>query len=488
VVAQHGIRWIATDEHILQHSAPGAISRDSKGHVRNPERIYRLLKVAEGGHELGIVFRDHSLSDMIGFHYQRSEPAGAADDLLRHVEAIGDAVGESREPGLVSIILDGENCWENYPGGGVTFLRTLYQHCAKHKKIKPVKIGEHLEKHPPQQTLPRLFAGSWINHNFAIWVGHEEDNTGWDLLHRTREHLLRRSQERASSGSAPGDEARSEGAVYVSRETQAAAHSEPESPKGRSEIAISADPIQRAWREIYIAEGSDWFWWYGDENHSAMAGVFDYLFRKHLQNVYLLLGEQPPADLARPISRRGHRPIHTVPRSFLKVKIDGRATFFEWINAGHYTAGSERGTMAQASPGVLKELYFGFDLVHLLVRIDCESSARDELTGRELRIGFLEPAGYELRIHPTAKDRPLSFELVRDDKPMDSAGVEVAIGPIVEAAIPWASLGVTVNQTVQFYVDVVEGARSRDRAPREGIISLPCPGPDFEHIMWDVLY
>src|SRR5208283_4209353 len=119
-------------------------------------------------------------------------------------------------------------------------------------------------------------------------------------LHRTREHLRARS-----------------------RKVQ------PKSP----EAAV----LERAWEEIYIAEGSDWFWWYGDDHSSAQDAEFDYLFRKHLQNVYLLLGENPPAELARPISRKGERVRYTVPRAFLQVTVDGRQTFFEWISAGRYT-------------------------------------------------------------------------------------------------------------------------------------------------------
>src|SRR5579884_3254775 len=65
LLAQHGIRWIATDEEILSASTQGFVSRDNKGHVRNPERMYCPYKVAEAGHELGIVFRDHALSDLI---------------------------------------------------------------------------------------------------------------------------------------------------------------------------------------------------------------------------------------------------------------------------------------------------------------------------------------------------------------------------------------------------------------------------------------
>jgi alpha-amylase/alpha-mannosidase (GH57 family) len=466
LVADHGVRWIATDEEILSSSTHGFVSRDPKGFVRNPDRMYRAYKVAEGGRELGIVFRDHALSDLIGFQYQRSEPAAAVDDFFKHVHAIGKSVNTGGEPALVSVILDGENCWEHYPEGGIHFLRTLYQRSTQLKDVRPVKIGEYLEKHPPRDTLPHLFAGSWIHHNFAIWVGHDEDNTAWDALHKAREYLVRRSQEPALKN---------------------------QLAQGKAAPAAAPDPcalppIQRAWEELYIAEGSDWFWWYGDDHSSSQDSLFDYLFRKHLQNIYLLLGDAPPPELARPISQRGHRPIHTLPRSFLSVKIDGRATFFEWINAGHYNSQAERGNMALVTPGPLKELYFGFTQQALLVRVDCFGAAKDELANLAMRIGFLEPAGFELRINPPRPDSPLSFSLLHQDQPVESGGVDVAVDRIVEAAIPFARLGLKVDQPIQFFAEVLEGQQSRDRAPREGAIGLTCPSPDFEQLMWDVLY
>src|SRR5262249_14171554 len=107
LVADHGVRWIATDEEILSSSTHGFVSRYTKVFVRNPDRMYRAYKVAEGGRELGIVFRDHALSDLIGFQYQRNEPAAAVDDFFKHVHAIGKSVNTGGEPALVSIILDG---------------------------------------------------------------------------------------------------------------------------------------------------------------------------------------------------------------------------------------------------------------------------------------------------------------------------------------------------------------------------------------------
>ncbi len=257
LLAQHGIRWIATDEEVLGQATQGFVGRDAQGHVRNPDHLYRPYRVREGEHELGIVFRDHALTDMVGFHYQRSRGEEAADDFVRHLHNIRRAVPAS-EPVLVSVILDGENCWEHYPEGGVPFLRALYRLCTSDPAIRTVQIGEYLEANPPRDTLPHLFAGSWINHNFAIWVGHEEDNTA------------------GTPCTAPAS---------ICTQRAALPHLPPEK-------------VRQAWEELYIAEGSDWFWWYGDDHSSEQDALFDYLFRKHLQNIYMLLGDAPPLDLS----------------------------------------------------------------------------------------------------------------------------------------------------------------------------------------------
>jgi alpha-amylase/alpha-mannosidase (GH57 family) len=452
LLAQHGIHWIATDEEILSASTHGFVSRDNRGHMRNPDQMYRPYKVVEAGHELAVVFRDHALSDRIGFHYQRSDPIAAADDFVQQVRSIGQAV-TGTQPALVSVILDGENCWEHYNGGGVAFLRALYERCVRTRDLQPVQVGDFLEKHPPRDTLTHLFAGSWIGHNFAIWVGHEEDNTAWDALHRTREHLLERTQQ---------------------------------------ELA-SAEQLRRAWEELYIAEGSDWFWWFGDDHSSAQDAEFDYLFRKHLQNVYILLGEIPPPQLARPIIRRGQRAIHTSPRAFLDVKVDGRRTFFEWLNAGHYTCQNDRGTMALAALGPMKDVYFGFHPQTLLIRIDFDGPARDALMDFDaLSIGFVEPAGYEVRVTDLARSKPNVRFHARPQATSETGRaeptghLEVGVDQILEVAIPFASLNISVDQPIQFFVELLQGGQSSDRAPREGTINLTCPSADFEQINWDV--
>jgi alpha-amylase/alpha-mannosidase (GH57 family) len=443
LLAQHGIRWIATDEGVLGQATQGFVARDAQGHARNPSHLYRPYRVREGEAELGIVFRDHHLSDLIGFHYQRSRGDAAAQDFVRKLHEIRQAV-PADEPVLVSVILDGENCWENYPDGGVAFLRTLYRLCTSDAAIRPVTIGAYLEAIPPRDTLPHLFAGSWINHNFAIWVGHEEDNTAWDALHRAREHLRQRA---------------------------AQPHVPPEN-------------LRQAWEELYIAEGSDWFWWYGDDHSSALDAVFDLLFRRHLQNIYTLLGDASPPELSRPIKRQAHEPTHTLPRSFLNVRVDGRETYFEWINAGRYKCHGERGAMAMMAPGPLKELYFGFDLQQLFIRVDLDQPAAQALQAFDvLRIGFVEPEGraFDLVRPGTAQQRG---EWIGGGAP-GAEGIAFAVDRIVEIGVPFAALGVEVGAPIQFCVEVLQGGQSRDRAPREGVIALVRPSPDFERVMWE---
>jgi hypothetical protein len=237
---------------------------------------------------------------------------------------------------------------------------------------------------------------------------------------------------------------------------------------------------------MYIAEGSDWFWWFGDDHSSAQDALFDYLFRKHLQNVYVLLGETPPPDLGRPISRKGQRVHYTAPRAFLDVKIDGRYTFFEWVSAGRYVCQNERGTMAMATQGPLEELYFGFNLSLLLIRIDCTRAAKSALADFDVwRVGFVEPAGFEVRVSKPGRAEQRA-ELLRDGVPLRNVEIAVGIDQIAELAIPFDALGVAVDEHLQFFVELLRDGQSQDRAPREGAIVLTRPSRDFEQIMWNV--
>jgi len=446
-MADAGIRWIATDEEILSCSTDGWVARDGNGFLRNPEMLYRPWRVEEQGRQLQIVFRDHAMSDQIGFHYQRYEPDQAVDDFFGKIEAIGHATaGNGHRPSLVSIVLDGENCWEYYPNAGVDFLRTLYRRIAGHPRITPVRVCDYLQEHAATDKLGHLFPGSWIRHNFGIWIGHPECNRAWDLLHETRRYLALTTEK----GSKPTAQ------------------------------------LDRAWEELYIAEGSDWFWWFGDDHSCAQDGLFDRLFRKHLQNVYLVLDEQPPAELTKPISR-GHRPPQPFiePTGLLNVKIDGRRTYFEWINAGHYVSRGPRGAMAMVAEVLVSDFYFGFDTERLLLRLDARDGPfREQLAEVEmLRIVFLQPEGFELLVSHPAWKEPI-LQLYHDDVPVAESGAEAAVDVLFELAVPFRSLALSTEEPVHFYIELIANERSLERIPHEGVIETFVPSPDYELIMW----
>jgi len=254
LIAGAGIGWIATDEEILFKSFEKEKTR---------EALYRpyILEGKQG--ELSLIFRDRALSDSIGFVYQSWDAENAAADLINRLHAIREKLPKAKNPYLVSIILDGENAWEFYPDDGRDFLTYLYKSITNDPALRPVTVSEYLNEFPPEVRLERLYPGSWINANFCIWIGHEEKNKAWEYLSEARS-LLKDYEKQ---------------------------HPEPE-------------VLQKAWKEIYIAEGSDWNWWYGDDNSSANDEEFDRLFREHLANIYTLIGKKLPEYLSVPIKAK----------------------------------------------------------------------------------------------------------------------------------------------------------------------------------------
>lgn len=320
----------------------------------------------------------------------------------------------------------------------------------EHPKITPTTVGEYVEKHPASDKIGTLFAGSWIQHNFGIWLGHPECNQAWDLVFETREHLM----------------AATKGA---------------EGPK-------TADQLAQARRELFIAEGSDWFWWFGDSHHSAQQDLFDTLFRKHLQNVYAILGDPIPSELLRPIRGNAQQPrMYSEPTSLLNVKIDGRFSYFEWLNSGYYAPTHGRGAMSVGTATRTEGFYYGFDADNLFLRLDARGGPMREQWSDidSLRVVFKRPAGYELLVLHPSRPEPIA-QLYRHDVPVSRAEVQIAADAVVEIAIPWKSLAVSQDDSVHLYVELMQHEQPMERIPHEGCIETTVPSPDYEYMMWQV--
>ncbi len=169
------------------------------------------------------------------------------------------------------------------------------------------------------------------------------------------------------------------------------------------------------------------------------------------------------------------------------MKVDGRQTFFEWLDAGHYEAGNQRGTMTLVSAGVIQDLYFGFDTERLLLRIDTAGSARMALPeDASLRIDFLSPEATQVtvdRLHHAGGPRA---RLNKNGTPVKGADVTAAVDEIIELAMRFSDLGVQPGDALHWCVEILDGGHSLDRAPSEGTIETRTPNADFERIHWQV--
>ncbi len=440
IVAEAGIKWMATDEGILCRSLGCGLHRDARGRLEEWETLYQPYRVPAGGPELSIIFRDRYMSDLIGFQYYNMDPAAAADDFAGRLADVASRNGDRDV--LVPVILDGENAWEFYRDSGIHFLHALYDKLASTPRVRTTTVSDYLESHPPQASVPRLFSGSWINSDFGVWIGHEEDRRGWELLAQTREHLLERSE------------------------------GQPASPA-----------LQQAWEEIYIAEGSDWFWWYGDDRSSMQDAEFDRLFRTHLQNVYRLLGEEPPEVLDEPIAQVAATPPYTVPTGFLELEVDGQVTeYFEWSAAGLYERDHDGGAMQKQTPDVIRAVYFGFSEDELYVRVDTgEKIAEDVPEGARLVFCFTEPRDIQLEVCNLSGEAPL----VRVGGRNARTG-RAAAGRILEVACSFRELGLRPRDGARFHVRLLDDGTVLERAPRAGAIAFEVPTEHFESEMWHV--
>ncbi len=325
-----GVKWMATDEGVLGRSLGVNFARDGEGRLssENAGKLYTIYRFESGSTEMHLIFRDHTMSDLVGFVYSGMPAQDAANHLIHNIKRAAQPVLEQGRDAVLSIILDGENAWEYYPRSGREFLRRFYDALQHDPGVEAVTVSEAIARQHDFGKLPSLVPGSWINANFNVWIGAPEDNRSWDYLYHARN-------------------------FYAAN-------------------APRASEVQRklAFEELLIAEGSDWNWWYGPEHHSANDREFDQLYRKHLSNVYQALGATPPDYLAQPISGVEIRPEFTPQTHYIHPRITGdMVRYFEWMGAAVYTADRRAGAM-HGKQFLVDSVYAGIDETNAYGRLD----------------------------------------------------------------------------------------------------------------------
>ncbi len=420
------VRWIATDEEILWRTLKTS---------RSLSELYRPHLLRRKNGQATIIFRDRELSDLVGFVYSQWDPQIAVSDFLRRLGEIHQQFQSTPQPPLVSVILDGENAWEFYHKDGHEFLNGLYTALAKDERFRCVTVSEFLHQFPLEQSpsLPELFSGSWIDGNFATWIGHPEKNAAWTHLVSAREAF---------------------------------------GPLSREDPALA-----QAWKSLGAAEGSDWMWWFGDTHFSAQADEFDALFRTHLANAYHLARQEPPQALKSPIRRRVAQAVHG-PTGPIHPSIDGRETsYYEWLYAGRIDL-KQQYSAIQRGAQCLKRIYYGFDEHAEYLRLDVDRDRLQGLGSWAIQLDLSHDA--RVRIEPNLTD--IKAELTA----MRHAALHAAMDRVLELTIPKDLLGVGRGEKLDLIVTLFQEGEAIERYPTEGAFELLTSDADLELQAWSI--
>ncbi len=423
LLQEEGALWAATDEDILARSLDSGLARRSD--------LYKIYQY----NDLPLLFRDRELSDRIGFLYAGWETGEAVADLRRRLQR----AARQSPGGTVAIILDGENCWERYPDNGYPFLRDFYRALQEDPLLEMTTIQDALAKSEPI-PLNRLAAGSWIRSDFTTWIGHPEENKAWELLQQTRKETI------------------DDDVNYA--------------------LAHPDEPLSEPVRELLRAEGSDWFWWFGDEHSTAQADIFDRLFRLHLEGLYHLKGLPAPARLHQAIKPVQKKMVGFEPTACFTPQIDGyMGDYFEWLAAGRIDLAV--GGAMHASGESLEDLYYGYDQDHLYFRFD-QPKLLKRLCGKggcfEMRLLVKEL--FQIRYDFDEG----SLEILSDREGAYS-GVG-ACGKILELAVPLAALNLQEGDVVALSCHALQNRRENGRWPTEGNASFCFHGTVLDEDNW----
>ncbi len=432
--AKDGVQWVATGEDVLAKSLGiGSFGRDALETVTDGELLYRPW-AAEPNRppNVSMFFRDVRLSDLIGFEYSGMSERAAVEDFLGRLERIRDsldmqAATDSGRPYVVSVILDGENAWENYPDDGRLFLGALYRALTTTEWVETITPSEYLERFAASEVIDQVFPASWFQPNFATWIGEDEEAAAWDYLYRVRQDLRKAQQ------SGDYDEA----------------------------------ALEAAYEKMLFAEGSDWFWWYGSDQDSTNDSYFDGAFRELLGQVYDALGQERPGFVGVPIIPETPVVAERSPSDLLTITIDGELS--DWVEAGRYSF----------IDSDMDSLWWAFDKENLYLRVD-QNPILSSLPNFVIYLGT--PQGDKVAVGLDGS--PLGFgatHLIRlgDRCTLENGAGEEILGtvecstfpPDLEAAIPLSELGAL--ETGDSLLLKVEQAGQRQPSAGPAVAQVP---------------
>jgi alpha-amylase/alpha-mannosidase (GH57 family) len=327
MIAECGIEWTISDESVLAATINKDIIRDFKGFHQDPFNLCQTYSL-NFANDLKVIFRDSVLPNLISFEYPNYDAKTAARDLYDRIKVVySKFLNAPSENHLLTIAMDGENAWNNYNDGGKAFIRELYKLIEEDPTIETVLVSDYINTVKHFENLDTIKAGSGVNSDFKYWTAEPTKNIAWRYLFNVYEDLKRFEREEN----------------------------------------IPQEKLKIAYEHIYTAQGSDWFWWFGEPNDSGQDHLFDFLFREHLKAVYSSIDKPIPEHLDNPLSSFSGKPSRT-PKALISPQLTGkRENENDWNNAGCIDISS---SPLMQDNKLFNKILFGCDYDNLYFRFD----------------------------------------------------------------------------------------------------------------------
>ncbi len=333
LVVDAGFAWMASGEHVLARSLDfAAFNRDNSEVAQQADQLYRPYAIeTTGDKKIMLVFGDARLSSLIATDYSTRPGAEAAQDFVGRILRIRNALKNAgtQGPHLVTVVVDGASPWENYSNDGKDFLNALYQQlsdASDRGEIQTTTPSDYLQRFPEQQPPKKLWAGARDATDFGAWIGERNTNTAWQYLQRARSLLE----------------------DYLTEKRPA-----------------PPEAIATAYDAMLLAQGSDWFWHYGNDTDGDDAIYFDQSFRALLAQMYVALGVPVPEYVNVPIVSAGVAAPEQMLQGIITPTIDGLVEEGEWNAAGVVRSASAE------SP--VTALFYGVNEKDMVVRVDANA-------------------------------------------------------------------------------------------------------------------
>ena len=461
LLAKEGVEWTISDECILSKSINFDFIRDFKGNLNDPYHLLKVYEYQTKTNPINIVFRDRSIPNLINFEYAGIDSKMAANDLYDKIKVMQNKILVSPDDEhLLTIALDGENCWENYQNDGNDFLENLYGLFEKDESIETVLVSDYISKDFHKKPLSKISSGSWIDKTFQYWIGEPTKNKAWTYLKDAKDTYENFAKEN------------------------------PDFPN-----------LHIAHRELMIAEGSDWFWWYGEPNNSGQDYVFDYMFRERLKNIYIALNIQPPEYLNESLITKIELPFKH-PTGAISPRMDGYLdSYDDWYHSGNISLLD--GPVFRENKNVDK-IHFGCDdknvyfrlhvnkgngengfierinqfyiymrnatnignraYIRLISKTDNSYPIMREKFEREITLTLLKDTLYPPRL--TTCLHPNMWTLANPE------GIDIVYNDVIDVTIPFDLLGIEKGETVEFFMANTDSGVKNTYIPQEILLSM----------------